>query len=1428
MILRLTVVHQDGSPPRLVEVRAEPGHTVGELAVALGARSRTAVLTIGGDALPEDLAVGSPPLLDGAVVTIGPARGAGRSPATGPTVGGVPLVLTVVGGPDCGRALPLSPGRHRVGRSPSCDLVVDDPGISRVHAEVVLDRDGLEVRDLGTTNGSRVDGRDAAGGPVSGGAVRVRAGEEWRLGHSTLEVRPAKELPGRRQATGEGTLTVSPRPVVGAPSPPVRIDFPARPTPPRRRRLPWVVLVAPVPLAAALTFFFGPRMLIFALLSPLMMLGSVLGDRSTSRREHRDDLASWREQTARAAARVDAAVSLERRARLAVAPDPATVLAAAEGRNPRLWERRPGAPAYLHVRLGLGQLESTVEVQDGTAPERIRPPVPHSPVVVDLAASQVLGVVGPGHPRTGLARSLLGQLLVLHSPHELRISVVADDDAWTAPFAQAPHLRERSEVPASARHVGHEDAEVALAPLARHVASVTEDERRPPSGGPGGPTHLLVVDEPHRLRRSSHLRTILRHGPDAGVLVVTTAAAPDQLPHETQVLVTLADDGVTARLAGEDVATTEPWAVDAVGTAWATRVGAALVPLRDATPAPGREELPDTCRLVDLLDLDPDDPHEALGRWRRSEPGTLTVPVGVGGDGLAHLDLRADGPHALLAGTTGSGKSELLQTWVTSLALHLSPEQISFVLVDYKGGAAFADCAGLPHTVGVLTDLEPHHAMRALASLDAELTRRERLLAAAGAGDIDAYAGTTPLPRLLLVIDEFRMLAEQQPDVLARLIRIAAVGRSLGVHLVLATQRPGGIVSADVRANVSLRLSLRVRDRGDSDDVLGCPDAAAIPEDLPGRLLVGSGSGRPVVVQTARVGGRAPEAAREPLLVREVGAEWPAETAPGPQGPTDLQRLAASLSRAAELAGCAPPHRPWLPPLPATLTPDELPTPGPDGPAPFALVDVPEEQAQVPLSWAPASGHWMVVGGPRTGRTTTLRALVHAAAATWSIDHLHVQVVGDGSAGLGDLARLPHVGSVVDAGDRPVLRRFLARLRSEIDARREEMRIHGHADLDAWPADDPHRPPYLLLVVDGWARLVERGDPLDLEDVAETIEAVVRDGAAAGLRLVVSGGRELLTGRVAALVTRRVVHHLADRGELALAGVPKGVLPDAPVPGRAVLLPEGRAVQVALPGSPAGLPGRGAAAPVTGLPWRVAPLPTHVVPGPVGAGAVALGVGGPAAATLRWSPSADGRRLLVAGPPGSGRSSAARLLSAGLADAGLPTVLVAGPSGDRSPAGAGPTSPGTALRPEVHVLGADAHDELLALRREHSDLAVVVDDADRLDGTEIEEVLREIVRRVDRDQGAVVVTSTTSAATSQLRGLVAEVARGRAGVLLQPSARGDGDALGVRVPALAQVPGRGYVVLRGRAEEVQLAQISSAGVRGGASRREPVASKAQA
>ncbi len=322
--------------------------------------------------------------------------------------------------------------------------------------------------------------------------------------------------------------------------------------------------------------------------------------------------------------------------------------------------------------------------------------------------------------------------------------------------------------------------------------------------------------------------------------------------------------------------------------------------------------IPSRCQLGDLVgDVDL---HE---RWSAAD-GSMRTTIGVGVDGPVTVDLDRDGPHVLIAGSTGAGKSELLQCLVAGLASAQPPSKVSFLLIDYKGGAAFGECAQLPHTVGLVTDLDEQLTRRVLTALDSELRRRERLLATAGVADLGSYhaAGTAqPIARLVIVVDEFATLADELGDFVPSLVAIARRGRSLGLHLVLATQRPSGVVSPEIRANTAMRICLRVTSAAESIDVVDTPAAAAIAPTTPGRAILRTGSAVREF-QTALVSS-APRTFDAPQVVA-LGA-W--RDLPDPtlhSRESELQRLVTAARRAHDAA--PPPHRPWLEPLPSRLT----------------------------------------------------------------------------------------------------------------------------------------------------------------------------------------------------------------------------------------------------------------------------------------------------------------------------------------------------------------------------------------------------------------------------------------------------------------------------------------------------------------------------
>lgn len=866
----------------------------------------------------------------------------------------------------------------------------------------------------------------------------------------------------------------------------------------------------------------------------------------------------------------------------------------------------------------------------------------------------------------------------------------------------------------------------------------------------------------------------------------------------------------------------------------------------DAPHHPGlaRDRMPGVVGLLDLLGPDDHRPglHAPGGsawvaeRWARP-PSGLLARLGAGAGGRpVDVDLVADGPHGLVAGTTGAGKSELLQTLVASLALTYSPEDLSIALVDYKGGASFGACARLPHVVGLVTDLEPGLAGRALTGLRAELARRERLFARTGAVGLDEHRARSPdpLPRLLIVVDEFRAMADDLPDFVPGLLRIAAQGRSLGIHLVLATQRPGGAVSADMRANLGLRICLRVADTADSRDVVDSPDAASLPASAPGRALLLTSRSPVRELQCAHASAVPSErvlAARAPAWTSGPAARSTPGQGPdrGTSAPDVLTGLIEDARAAHAALGLAEPHRPWLPGLPGRITLDELDDHlgGADhGAQPdhtpalaFGVLDDPATQSRRPLVWRPDAGHLSIEGPARSGRSTALHTL--AAAALRRGWHVHALCR---PRSVEDLAAHPGVGTVVGADD-PLRAAVLLR---------------------ALVNETPPVP--RLLVVDDLEQALAGLGQLARGTGADTLTAALRAPRERRLHVVLVSARPL-AGTLAPLVGRRLVLCSASRQDDVARGVPTALAGLGSIPGRGVWFGDGDPLvgQVALGGATLDAVGTGsgvaavdARGPDSGRdparasrPARIVAVPAQVsvvdlLPrdlhgpdrdrrsgcrpeAPSGRAAHANGPGGPDAqqrtvAIGLGGPDAEVRHLdvargaLVVGPPGSGRSTALALVCAGLGPGRLLVIARDGPLLDVAAAHRVHELAPAAVRSALDAL--DAH----GAGRSREPWTIVVDDLEVLAQTcpaEAELLLPSAA------SGSVVAAAATGSAAAAMRGPLAALRAVRTGVVLAPGTPGSSDVFGSPLTWFTEPgpcgAGRGVLVHGRHVELVQLA-----------------------
>ncbi|MDQ1702979.1 MAG: segregation ATPase FtsK/SpoIIIE, family, partial [Frankiaceae bacterium] len=1182
--MTLTAVDAIGGAREDVLLDLDDASTVGPATGALAGRLGVdpARAYVDGVLLDPAAPVPESRLRDGCIVSFGNAAGCVPTEPAGV------VELRIVGGPDAGLVHRLAPGEYDVGAAVDCGVVLDAPGVLSHEFVLAVASDGRCA--LKSFAGARIAVEESE---VSG-AVEWRAGQIVDLGAVLLELGAPTAPDAALVVSADGAgLDYNRPPRLHPPKRQTSFKLPAKPREVDRRPLPIVMALVPLVGALAMALVMKqPTYLLMGLLSPVALVSNYFADRRHGRSSYRKRLAEFREHTARIEADAQAALGVERLARRAECPDPAELLLTAVGPRRRLWERRRHDPDYLVLRVGTADLPSDVTVEDPALDDHRREqhPVAHAvPVVVSLRERGVLGIAGRGPLATAVTRCLVVQLGVLHSPRDVQLCVLTDsqsraDWAWVR---WLPHTR-----PADGQDtvalIGSDNETVGRR-IGELVTMLTarRDALREAASVTFANDVVVVLDGARRLRSLPGVAQLLRDGPAVGMFVVCLDADERLLPEECQAVVTVVTGSGRLTVRQMRAETVDDVRPDEVPEGWAERVARALAAIRDTSADEGGGTIPSASRLLDVLELDPPTAADVAARWLAGGRTTEFV-IGEGMDGAFSLDLSRDGPHALIAGTTGSGKSELLQSIVASLAVVNRPDAMTFVLIDYKGGSAFKDCVRLPHTVGMVTDLDAHLVGRALESLSAELRRREHLLAAVGTKDIEDYVtllrsapSLEPMPRLLIVIDEFASMVRDLPDFVTGLVNIAQRGRSLGIHLILATQRPSGVVSPEIRANTNLRIALRVTDASESADVIGAADAARIAKSTPGRAYARLGHASLLPFQSGRVGGRRPGAVARtvaepfvaPLDVAALGRPAPERPAAraDEEAETDLTAVVAAICAANDQLGLAPQHSPWLAALRTDVVLDDITAPRSTGaglaPVPFGMEDLPAEQLQraAVLDFA-TFGHLLVAGAPRSGRSQLLRTIAGSIARLHSAADVHLYGIDCGNGALLPIADLPHCGVVVSRTQPERARRVLARLVGEVARRQEILSRLGVSDIGEQRAASAagDRLPHIVVLLDRWEGFVSTLGELDGGALTEAVTQLLREGATVGVHVVIVGDRTVLSGRIAAMSEDRLTFRLADRSDYTLAALSPRSMPDDPPAGRAYRAETGREIQVAL------------------------------------------------------------------------------------------------------------------------------------------------------------------------------------------------------------------------------------------------------------------------
>ena len=895
-------------------------------------------------------------------------------------------VVAVIGGIDSGQQTNLGFHPVVVGRSSVADLRIDHPEVSQRHLQI----EHRQVLDLDSRNKVTLEGRPIADRAEIAPEQRIKAGNAvmaWRmLEDDSLDI------------AGTPPKLVFNRPPRVQPPPPVEpFRFPNKRTESGlfpARAPTWATFVIPLALGLVLAVLFNPYMALFALLGPAMAVSSWLEGRGRNKKDLRNRKSQTAKDREAFKAYCQRAIALEVARRRFEHPDPAASLRWAEAPSVRLWERSRADADFLHLSIGCHiqtPWPPPVEAADSTGksnlPEEFADlsdstTLRDVPFVVDFSKG-IIGIVGPR--RESLARWLIMQAAVRYGPSDLKIEITESRMSDSRAVENKQDWGWTSWLSHTRFAVGSEDTHS------------------------GSPHTLAVCTNP-----STGF---------AGDSALVLAETLDELPSDCTMSIQLLDD------AGRCKITNWPRVVLADGISHATALYAARRLARFEDPLTASAGLPNTISLVSLLGIQAGIAADRVQQeWNSS---AMAAPIGWSDGKVIYLDLPSQGPHGLIAGTTGSGKSELMRCLVTSLALTASPEQLNFVLIDYKGGSAFDACASLPHVVGMVTDLDERLGERALVCLRAELAYREQFLRTAQVSSINELATGQPiLPRLLVVIDEFAALAAELPSFLESLVDIAQRGRSLGVHLLLGTQRPAGVVSPSIRSNTNIRIGLRMLDPHDSEDVIGTSAAVAIDQNSPGRAYVRYGSGQPMPFQVASVSDITPSLSDKPVVVEaclpnrddmQDGTE-----ASSAEGKTDLQLLVSAIEEVWGQTGRPPLRCPWPDPLPTNLNMEDLRSRGEEVKGGVALgleavalglEDRPEEQAQSLCLWQADEKNLLLIGLAGSGASETLMTAVLQLTEARQPnvgrpEAMQIYGIDYGASNLTQLAELPHCESI--------------------------------------------------------------------------------------------------------------------------------------------------------------------------------------------------------------------------------------------------------------------------------------------------------------------------------------------------------------------------------------------------------------------------------
>ena len=802
--------------------------------------------------------------------------------------------------------------------------------------------------------------------------------------------------------------------------------------------------------------------------------------------------------------------------------------------SPDLFDRTPQDEDFLCVRLGSGPIESArqvnykkqekLEIEDDLSllPEQTASfykELQNAPVICDLKNVNAVGITGEEADRFELLKLIVTDVALRHFAADVKLFFVAEKE-----HAGRMHLFRFLPgaycVQTDTRGIVTDDESKTLIfeYLYKELTMRAQEKRSYP--------HLLIFFYDEYGYKKHPISQFTEKGKDLGVTFLFFGQTRADIPVGCDYVVQLSGGHRGVLINAAEKSKTVPFVSSQISDTLAVRIVRTLAPVcTDEVSLEG--ELTKNISMFKMLNILSVEDLDLKARWSASKvTKSMAAPVGVSKTGIVMLDLhdKAHGPHGLVAGTTGSGKSEILQTYILSMATLYHPYEAAFVIIDFKGGGMVNQFAQLPHLLGAITNIDGNAINRSLKSIKAELQKRQKYFAQADVNHIDKYirkykAGevSEPLPHLIIIVDEFAELKAEQPEFMKELISAARIGRSLGVHLILATQKPAGQVNEQIWSNSRFKLCLKVQSKEDSNEVLKSPLAAEIKE--PGRAYLQVGNNEIFeLFQSAYSGApeREDEGTGKAFTIYEVpdgGKKVPVYVKKKNKGQEGMNnQLEAIVSYVSEYFRsiqipqlpdiCLPPLRECIefPPVSKEAVQEQKKEVG--FYAWIGVYDDPDHQNQDQYAVNLSAANMIIIGSAQTGKTTILQNVIRSLSEQYTPDEVAIYIIDFASMVLKNFETLNHVGGVVSSSEDEKLKNLFKMLWEEMETRKEKLLSVGVSSFVAYKEAGRTDMKQIVLIIDNLTALKE----LYFQDDDELLN-LCREGITVGISIVIANAQ---------------------------------------------------------------------------------------------------------------------------------------------------------------------------------------------------------------------------------------------------------------------------------------------------------------------------------